>query len=91
MSRNIELKKQERGKKMSLNVNSVTQACLSKQQKENKKKCNPDMIKACEAIMKKSNNNAMKIMAKEFLKEKGYLAEDVISHEREKRRTYLVS
>jgi hypothetical protein len=74
-----------------LKINNTTKSSVGKQQKENKKKCNPDMIKACEAIMKKSNNNAMKVMAKEFLKEKGYLAEDVISHEREKRRTFIVS
>jgi len=65
---------------MSLKINNVTKSSVSKKQKENKKRCNPDLIKAYEAIMKKSNNNAMKTMAKEFLKEKGYLAEDVISY-----------
>jgi|688.fasta_scaffold525328_2 hypothetical protein len=39
------------------------------------KKCNPDIIKACEMIMKKTHNTDMKMMAKEFLKEKGYLKE----------------
>lgn len=65
---------------MSLKITNANKSRTSKQQKETKKKCNPDMIKACEAIMKKSNHNAMKNMAKEFLKEKGYLAEDLISH-----------
>jgi hypothetical protein len=41
---------------------------------EKKRRCNPDIIKACEVIMKKHNHNEMKTMAKEFLKEKGYLA-----------------
>lgn len=39
-------------------------------------KCNPDVIKACEMIMKKAQNNDMRQMAKEFLKEKGYLKEE---------------
>lgn len=38
-----------------------------------KPNCNPDLIKACEIIMKKVQNNDMKQMAKEFLREKGYL------------------
>lgn len=50
---------------------SVTAASNSK-----KKNVNPDVVKACELIMKKSSQNDMKLMAREFLKEKGFLQEE---------------
>lgn len=45
----------------------------TKKKIKGKKNCNPDIVKACETIMKKHTHSDMKMMAKEFLKEKGYL------------------
>ena len=42
-----------------------------------KKMVNPDLVKACEIIMKKNTTqNEMKEMAKDFLKEKGVIKEE---------------
>jgi hypothetical protein len=43
-----------------------------KTQVNRKKKCNPDVIRACENILKKCTQKDMKMMAREFMKEQGF-------------------
>ncbi len=56
-----------------------------------KKRVNPDLIKACEIIMKKTKHNDMKLLAKDFLRENGYLKEEKAQQMKEKRKNVCLT
>lgn len=54
-----------------------------------KKRCNPDVLKACELILKKYPQNDIRNMARDFMKEKGYLPDEKTSAIKERRTVFI--
>jgi ribosomal protein S6 len=58
-----------RANKVSMKIKTEVS---EKTQINRKKKCNPDVLRACENILKKCTQKDMKMMAREFMKEQGF-------------------